>query len=139
VRSLSGQSKYFRFMMAINELTPAMLARFTQIDYDREMAFLAVIEQGGEEVEIGVARYVINPDGKSCEFAIVVADTWQHHGIAHRLMECLIQAAKGRDLEMMEGEVLANNSEMLQLVTGLGFSVEAHPDDPGLRHIHKYL
>jgi acetyltransferase len=139
VRALSKQSRYFRFMMALNELSPAMLARFTQIDYDREMALIAVIEEGGQELEIGVARYVINPDGKSCEFAIVVADAWQHRSIAHRLMESLIQAANGRDIEMMEGEVLANNSEMLQLVKGLGFSVEVHADDPGLRYIRKYL
>jgi acetyltransferase len=139
VRDLSSQSKYFRFMMALNELSPAMLARFTQIDYDREMALIAVVEEAGVEVEIGVARYVINPDGRSCEFAIVVADGWQHRGIAHRLMEALMQAANGRDIELMEGEVLANNSEMLQLVEGLGFTVEVHPDDPGLRYIRKYL
>ncbi len=54
-------------------------------------------------------------------------------------MEGLLQAASGRDIEMMEGEVLANNSEMLQLVKGLGFSVERHPEDPGLRYIRKYL
>jgi acetyltransferase len=116
-----------------------MLARFTQIDYDREMALIAVVEEEGAEVEIGVARYVINPDGKSCEFAIVVADDWQHHSIAHRLMEGLMQAANGRDIELMEGDVLASNSEMLQLVTGLGFTIEVHEQDPGLRYVRKYL
>ena len=75
VRKLSERAKYFRFMQTLDELTPSMLARFTQIDYDREMAIIAVISQAdGTEVEVGVCRYVTNPDGKSCEFAIVVAD-----------------------------------------------------------------
>ena len=61
VRGLSEQTKYYRYMQAIKELTPEMLVRFTQIDYDREMAFVATVREGGREAEIGVARYVTNP------------------------------------------------------------------------------
>ncbi|MEO0249962.1 MAG: chorismate synthase, partial [candidate division WOR-3 bacterium] len=81
VRGLSEETKYFRFMDAVRELSPAMLVRLTQIDYDREMALLAVTEQDGREVELGVARYATNPDRTSCEFAVVVHDQWQHQGI----------------------------------------------------------
>jgi acetyltransferase len=65
IRQLSGRARYFRFMQAIDELSPQMQARFTQIDYDREMALIAVVEQDNREIEIGVARYVINPHEKS--------------------------------------------------------------------------
>jgi acetyltransferase len=139
VRGLSERTKYFRFMQTLDELTPAMLARFTQIDYDREMALIAVVEQNGVEVEIGVARYITNPDAKSCEFAIVVADDWHHHGIAHRLMERLMEPARERGLEVMEGEVLANNHEMLLLARMMGFTVTEVPDDTAMRHIAKRL
>lgn len=139
VRGLSERAKYFRFVETLQELTPAMLIRFTQIDYDREMALIAVTEDGGKEVEIGVARYVTNPDGETCEFALVVADAWQRKGIGSGLMDRLMDIAKTRGLKTMEGEVLANNEDMLGLVRHLGFSVRSGPDDPGLRRVAKRL
>ncbi|MDA8254936.1 MAG: bifunctional acetate--CoA ligase family protein/GNAT family N-acetyltransferase, partial [Betaproteobacteria bacterium] len=90
VRNLSEETKYFRFMNTMHELSQTMLVRFTQIDYDREMALIAVTEENGKEVEIGVCRYAINPDGESCEFALVVSDQWQHKAIGHKLMAGLI-------------------------------------------------
>ncbi len=139
VRGLSERAKYFRFMQSIDELTPRMLARFTQIDYDREMALIAVVVQEEREHEIGVARYVTNPDGKSCEFAIVIDDSWQRRGIAHRLIEQLMETARSHALEIIEGEVLADNHEMLNLADKLGFSARTDPDDPGVRHISRRL
>jgi acetyltransferase len=139
VRNLSDEARYFRFMQAIDELSPQMLARFTQIDYDREMALIAVVEDDGKETEIGVARYVINPDNKSCEFAVVVADAWQKRGIAHRLMEQLMETARSHSLELVEGEVLASNHKMLQLAAKLDFSIEPSSDDPHVHHIRRRL
>lgn len=139
IKALSERSKYFRFMMVMDELPPEMLARFTQIDYDREMALIAVVEQDGEEKEIGVSRYVTNPDGESCEFAIVVSDDWHHRGIAHRLMQALINTARQRGLRMMEGDILANNSEMLGLVRNLGFDIQASEEDPSVHRAYLYL
>ncbi|CAK0739821.1 acetyltransferase [Gammaproteobacteria bacterium] len=129
VRNLSEQSKIFRFMNAIHELTPAMLARFTQIDYDREMALIAITQKGNQEVELGVTRYAINPDGESCEFALVVADAWQGHGIGLRLMSCLIEAARKRGLKIMQGEILTHNTNMLKLAETIGFTIEPSEDD----------
>ncbi len=123
VRSLSPESRYFRFMDTLRELTPAMLVRFTQIDYDREMAFVATLEEGGREAEIGAARYIANPDGESCEFALVIADDWQRKGLGRRLMDQLIDVARARGLRSMIGHVLAENRGMLQLCQGLGFSI----------------
>jgi acetyltransferase len=132
---LSDEAKFFRFMRAMHELTPEMLVRFTQIDYDLEMAFIAVVEKGGQELELGVSRYVTNPDKTSCEFALVVADEWQQRGIGHRLMHKLIQTARDRGLEVMEGEVLSNNSKMLNLVRSLGFRLHRDPEDPGITRV----
>src|SRR5512143_2614176 len=139
VRSLSEESRYFRFMDAVSELSPAALARLTQIDYTREMAFLALAEIEGREVELGVARYAINPDGESCEFALVVSDQWQKQGIGHKLMDVLMDVARARDLKVMEGEVLKTNRPMLKLAEGLGFRIEPHPEDDAVRRISRAL
>ena len=139
VRNLSEESKYFRFMRTLNELTQEMLVRFTQIDYDREMAFIAVTEEEGQEVELGVTRYTINPDGDSCEFAIVVADEWRRVGIGTRLVSTLLEAAKDRGLKMIQGEMLSNNTEMRTLADRLGFSVRSSEEDPGVLELYKEL
>ncbi len=133
VRKLSQQSKYFRFMQTLNELTPEMLVRFTQLDYNRELALIAVQEKADAEVELGVARYVMNPDGKSCEFALVVADEWQHRGIGSQLMAHLMEAARERGFRSMDGEILADNQKMLELVRLLGFRVQSSEEDPGIK------
>ncbi len=133
VKGLSAESRYFRFMDTLRELTPKMLVRFTQIDYEREMAFIATIVEGGREVEIGVARYVTNPDGETCEFALVVTDTWQRRGLGRRLMEMLIEVARLRGLQAMVGHILAHNRGMLELCTDLGFAIGESPEGPTLR------
>ena len=120
VQGLSPDSRYLRFMNTIRELSPAQLARMTQIDYDREMAFVATTEHEGQVIEIGVCRYAINPDGESCEFAIVVGDQWQGRGLARRL-------------KYMTGDFLAENTRMLKFVSSLGFILSSHPEDSGLR------
>lgn len=133
VKSLSPETKYYRFMNTIRELSLAQLIRLTQIDYDREMAFVALAELDGEQSEIGVARYATNPDGESCEFAIVVSDTWQGKGVARKLMGVLIDTARSRGLKYMNGDFLAENSRMLRFVASLGFVLSPHPDDSGLK------
>ncbi len=133
VKHLSPEAKYFRFMNTLRELSQAQLIRLTQIDYDREMAFVAVAHQEGLETEIGVCRYATNPDGESCEFAVVVADAWQGKGVARRLMGILIETARNRGLKYMNGDFLAENTRMLRFVASLGFVLSAHPEDSGLR------
>ncbi len=133
VRNLSPESRYFRFHQGMVELTAAMLVRFTQIDYDREMAFIAVTREGAAEQEIGVARYVERPDRRSCEFALVVADAWQGKGLGSALMAALIEVARDKGLQRMQGEVLAENSKMLVLMRELGFALHPHPEDAALR------
>ena len=139
IRQLSPQTKYFRFMQALHELTPQMLVRFTQIDYDREMALIGVCEENGEEVQVGVARYATNPDGKSCEFAIVISDEWHHRGLAVQLMQRLMDVARDRGLKVMEGEVMASNHEMLKLADKLGFKAKPSDEDSHLVVVSRRL
>jgi acetyltransferase len=136
VRQLSVESRYFRFMGTLRELTPQMLVRLTQIDYDREMALIAVAaDEGGRETEVGVVRYVTNPDGMSCEFAIVVADGWQRRGLGRRLLEHLIEIARARGLASMSGEIHVDNQPMLGLVADLGFALGEVPGDRSVRRV----
>jgi acetyltransferase len=139
VRGLSPEAKYFRFMESIHELSQEMLVRFTQLDYQRELAFIATTKRDGQEIELGVARYFTNPDGESGEFALVVADAWQHKGIGTRLMSCLIEAAREKGFRSLQGEVLANNVKMLHLMTKLGFTSRLSADEPGVMILTKPL
>ena len=126
---LSPETRYYRFMNSMREMPPAMVARLTQIDYDREMAFVATIIKDDAEFEIGVCRYAVNPDKESCEFAVVVADDWQHRGLARKLMGVLIETARGKGLAYMNGIFLSNNDRMLKFVEKLGFLLSNDPED----------
>jgi acetyltransferase len=126
-------------MDSVQELTPTMLVRFTQIDYSREMALIAVTYSHGKEVELGVTRFAINPDGDSCEFALVGADNMRGKGLGQKLMAALMDAARSKGLKVMEGEVLKNNRSMLKLMNRLGFTVEQSPDDDSIKRVYKEL
>ncbi len=139
VHDLSEESKYFRFMNSMQELTDIMVVRFTQIDYSREMALIAVTEDQGREIELGVTRYAINPDGDTCEFALVVADNMQGKGLGQKLMVSLMEAARSKGLKVIEGEVLSNNHNMLKLMHRLDFTVKASEDDSGIMKVSKTL
>ena len=126
-------------MQELNELSQDMLIRFTQLDYSRELALMAVTMENNEEIEVGVARYSMNPDGNSCEFALVVADEWQHKGIGTRLMQALISSARQQGFSLMEGEILTSNQPMQRLVESLGFTVTASLEEPSIRLASMYL
>ncbi|MBT0571581.1 bifunctional acetate--CoA ligase family protein/GNAT family N-acetyltransferase [Curvibacter sp. CHRR-16] len=142
VKNLSDESRYFRFASTIKELPPSMLARFTLIDYDREMALVAVHneqhidEHGDVQVKqriIGVSRYVTNPDQTSCEFSLLVADDFNGRGLGSRLMQSIMDVARDQGLSEIVGLVLSNNPNMLKLMRSLGFSVKSDPDDPDFK------
>ncbi len=139
VRHLSPEAKRFRFMGTVNELSPELLAQFTQIDYRREMALIAEIGRNGAAEQHGVARYVMNPDNKSCEFAIVVSDKVQGQGIGTRLMKALMEAARSHGLDKMEGSVLRDNRPMLTLMGELGFTELSIAEDPECVMVERWL
>nr|MBO2512800.1 GNAT family N-acetyltransferase [Gammaproteobacteria bacterium] len=139
VAGLSERSRYLRFMTNVRELTAETVSRFTQIDYDREMALIALANVDGAARQIGVARYIAEPDGRSCEFAVVVDDRWQRRGIATRLLTHLIDVARERRFERMNGVVLRENANMLALAKELGFEQRAVREDPQLVLIGRAL
>jgi acetyltransferase len=134
---------YMRFHAPLRELTAERLARFTNIDYDREMAFVAIdanADSPGGEGEIrGVARYTRNPDGVTAEFGIVVEDAWQGRGLGHALMEAIESCARERGLKEMIGYVLIENEEMAKLMRARMYDARRDEDDPGVVRFSKPL
>lgn len=148
VRKLSPESRYFRFVSSMQELPPTMLSRFTLIDYDREMALVAVcrerrVSSGGDSAEVdrivGVSRYITNPDRTSCEFSLVVADEFKGRGLGSRLMLSIMDFAREKGLTEIEGLVLANNPSMLKLMKSLGFTLKAFPEDADFKLVTQLL
>jgi GNAT superfamily N-acetyltransferase len=126
---LSGESRYTRFMSHVKELSPRMLESVVNLQDARELGLVAEVDaQDGIDIVAG-ARYFIQADGETCEFAVTVADGWQRIGLASRLMRELIEVARARGLRHMEGYVLAGNAGMLNLARRLGFSVSTDPHD----------
>ena len=141
VRGLSQESKYFRFMTQMRELSPEMLQHFVNPDPMREAALIVTVpsDGGGAEEEIAVGRYSMNPDNASCEFAIVVADAWQAHGIATRLMQALMKNAARRGIRRMEGFVMASNVKMLEFMRFLGFAIRSSAKGPQIKVVSRPL
>lgn len=128
LKTLSGESRYLRFLKWIGAPSDKLAQFMTHIDYERHMAFVCTAPQGADEEIIGEARYVADAAG-TCEFGIVIADAWRKSGIAGVLMALLIEVARARGLKVMEGSVLHSNTTMLKFVRGLGFAVHAVPED----------
>jgi acetyltransferase len=120
-RRLSPDDVRFRFFSAIRTLSPEQTARMTQVDYDREMAFVAIRDATGDMV--GVSRLACEPDGKSGEFAVVVQSDMKGKGLATYLMRRLLGWAGARGVAKVTGQVLADNAPMLAFVRHLGFEV----------------
>jgi acetyltransferase len=139
LEDLSGESRYLRFHKWVRAPTEQLVHFLTEIDYDRHMAFVCAARHGDAEEVVGEARYVADPDGRNCDFGIVISDDWHKTGIAGLLMEALIGAARARGLATMEGLVLASNREMLRFARALGFEVRTALDDPTTRRIVKKL
>ena len=139
VHGLSRQSSYLRFHGTIKDLSKKDLKKFTDPDSRNSVALIVVHSGETGEEEIGVARYVIDPDGANCEFAIVVADTWQKRGIGTRLMNALIKHLQVSGVKQISGSVLKSNSAMLKFIKQLGFTETNIPDDPSTLLVTKQL
>ena len=143
VRSLSNESRYMRFWSYMSELNRKMLAEFTKVDFNRQMALIVTVDQqqDGEpaEKEIAVASFALCQDRTSCEFAVVVADEWQGYGLGYRLMEYLIDEARRWGLKKIDGEVMGHNSGMMAMMKKLGFKTRFDPDDYSIKIVSKEL
>ncbi|HEY6897130.1 MAG TPA: GNAT family N-acetyltransferase [Rhodocyclaceae bacterium] len=136
VRGLSAKTKYYRFFGTVGELPQNQLARYTQIDYGREQTLIATTWRDGRTQMLGEANYATESDGRSCEFAIVVADDMAGKGIGGKLMRCLMAAARLQGLAEIHGEVMADNDAMLALMEALDFIVNPSEDEAVMRVWH---
>lgn len=127
-KTLSQETIYSRFFSHIKELSPKMLARFTQIDYDREIALVATDDDPEAEQMLGVARIIGDPDRKQGEFAVVVGDPWHGMGIGSNLLDKCLTIANKQGFQRVRGIVLRENQSMLAVGKKLGFQVKAGPD-----------
>jgi acetyltransferase len=121
--ALSPTSIYHRFFSPLKSLPHHMLVRFTQIDYDREMALVALDEDGGREKMLGVARVIGKPDGDEGEFAVLVGDPWQGRGVGAELLKRCLRIVKERGMQSVWGTALSENKQMLKLARKIGFKI----------------
>ncbi len=133
--ALTPDDVRYRMFVRVRELDAAQLARFTQIDYDREMAFIATrTRPDGRAETLGVARVVADPDNVSAEFAVTVRSDLKGQGLGQLLMERLIAYCRSRATREIVGEALPQNTRILNLARKLGFEITATGED-GTRHL----
>lgn len=129
---LSPRTVRLRFFAPLKEMSHAMAARLTQIDYEREMALLLTDLEAGGEI-YGVIRLMSDPDNTRAEFAVVIRDDMAGQGLGTLLMQKIIAYGKARGLGEIFGDVLAENETMLDLCRRLGFTVAPLAADGVLR------
>jgi GNAT superfamily N-acetyltransferase len=130
IERLSPESRRMRFLGQVGGADEAFFQKLTDLDYRHDMAFVALVERGGATREIGVSRYALSSDGKSCECAVTVSDDWQGKGLGTVLMRHLIEIARERGIASMVSFDAAENWRMQELAHDLGFTREPDPDDP---------
>lgn len=120
-KSLSRQSVFFRFFSYVPKVTHEMLTRFSQIDYDREMAIVGEIQEGGNKKITAVVRLVQDTLDNQAEFAIVVGDPWQGTGLGNILMDYILEIASDWELSKVYANVLKSNKAMIHMFKKRGF------------------
>jgi acetyltransferase len=136
--ALTPDDVRYRMFVRVRELQPAQLARFTQIDYDREMAFIATRassapDADGEQETLAVGRVVADPDNTSAEFAVTVRSDLKGKGLGRMLMNKLIAYCRARGTGEIVGEALPQNAPVIGLVKKLGFTVGPVDEEEGVR------
>ncbi len=128
LKSLSLESMRFRFFEIIKEMSHEMLTRYCNLDYDREIAVVAELNDGNKPI-IGAVRLILDPGGKSGEFAVLVGDELQGLGLGSMLMDLLVEMGKDMRVDKIYGYVSVNNYKMLQLCKKKGFKVETFDEE----------
>jgi acetyltransferase len=129
IRGLSTETSRFRFFQIIKDLPHEALVRFCNIDYDREMAFIAETREGDRKIEIGVSRLILESNKKRGEFAVVIADKYQGKGLGIKLVDMLIEVAREKGVEVIYGIIMSENVKMISLCEKLGFSTRRDQDN----------
>jgi acetyltransferase len=131
--AVTTDDRRLRFFGVGPNLSHGFLARLTQVDYAREMAFVAIGKSTG--ALLGVVRVIADPDYIRGEYAILVRSDLKGRGLGWQLMQHLIAYAKAEQLQELHGAVLAGNTTMLQMCRQLGFAIESEPGDPTIRRV----
>lgn len=129
IAQVTKEDLYYRYFSEINEFTHDDLANMTQIDYDREMAFVAVRHQNGEDEILGVTRAISDPDNIDAEFAVLVRSDLKGLGLGRRLLEKLIVYTREHGLQRLNGITMPHNRGMVALARKLGFHVDVQLED----------
>jgi acetyltransferase len=122
-----------RFFAPVKDFSHTFIARFTQIDYARAMAFVAIDEASGEMLGVGRLHMLTHSD--TGEYAVLVRSDLKGRGLGWLLMQTLIEYARAEGIRTVQGEVLAENTTMLRMCAELGFSISDNPDEPGVRTV----
>ena len=140
LEQLAPEDVRMRVFYTRRELPHSELARLTQIDYDREMAFIAEVPGADGPQTLGVARAVSDPDNTEAEFAVIVRSDLKARGLGTLLMATLEDYLRQRGTQRLFGQVLRENAAMLQLARSEGYTVEeARESDPDIRVVTKSL
>ena len=132
-KALDPTDVHSRMFVQMRELQPALLARMTHIDYDREMAFIAVSKDtDGKDETLGVVRAIADPDNENAEFAIVVRSDLKGKGLGYVLMKKLVDYFQRRGTRRIVGETLATNHALLQLAKEFGFRIQTSSSSESL-------
>jgi acetyltransferase len=123
-QNFSEQSIRYRFFSYIKDTPHEMRVRFCNIDYDREIAIVAEIMDKGQRKIIGVVRVPIEPDKKTGEIAVIVADQWQGLGLGSKLIDYMIEICKDKKLETIYALMLSDNYQIIDLFRKMGFTIE---------------
>jgi acetyltransferase len=137
LRHVTPEDLRLRFFAPIKEFSHAFIARFTQIDYARAMAFMAINPSSGEMLGVGRLHTLSHSD--TAEYAVLVRSDLKGRGLGWILMQMLIAYARDEGIGTVQGEVLAENSSMLRMCAELGFSISESPTDPNIRLVRLAL
>lgn len=121
--NFSERTQKFRFFQLIKDISHEQLIRYTQIDYDREIAIIAEVTENGKKMIAGAVRLIADQYNETAEFAIVIADPWHNLGLGNKFTDYICEIAKARGIQKIYANVLANNHIMLHMFKVRGFSM----------------
>lgn len=126
--NFSERTQRFRFFQLIKDISHEKLVRYTQIDYDREIAIIAEVEEDGRKKMAGVVRLIADQYNETAEFAIVIADPWQNLGLGNKFTDYIQDIAKARGIQKIYANILAINHIMLHMFRTRGYTMEKNED-----------
>jgi GNAT superfamily N-acetyltransferase len=136
ISGLSAEARRYRFLAQVADPSEQLVDQLTNVDFEHDVAFAAVVRDDGRERIVGVARYSVDASKCNCECAVTVADAWREKGLGSALMRHLIALARERGMRTMYSIDAVDNIDMRDLANHLGFTTKLDPDDASL-YVHR--